>query len=314
MAKITEGQIEKIKELFYEGNGSRKIAAKINLSRYLIIKTLKLLNLKHPKKYVNAKRKKYTNNQICTKCKLDKDINDFGIDNRKTIKYKKYKPICKCCEKIKSHIKHENKLINAGKITRLRNINPITEKELNDVNSLFNNNENRSTISEKLNINEQRVSKIYKILGIKGKSGTTIRVSKEEKSKNRKQRWLNDVNFRLRKLISSTIGNALKSFKCNKNNRSITNFLPYSISELIFHIENLFEPWMNWQNHGKIDLKTWNDDDQSTWKWNIDHIIPQYHLPYTSMEDDNFKKCWALSNLRPLSAKQNIIDVIRKYK
>lgn len=26
------------------------------------------------------------------------------------------------------------------------------------------------------------------------------------------------------------------------------------------------------------------------------------------MEDENFKKCWALSNLRPLSAKQNVLD------
>ena len=42
--------------------------------------------------------------------------------------------------------------------------------------------------------------------------------------------------------------------------------------------------------------------------WHIDHIIPQSLLPYSSMEDDNFKKCWALSNLRPLSAKQNLLD------
>lgn len=29
------------------------------------------------------------------------------------------------------------------------------------------------------------------------------------------------------------------------------------------------------------------------------------------MEDEEFKKCWALSNLRPYSAKQNIIDGAR---
>jgi len=26
------------------------------------------------------------------------------------------------------------------------------------------------------------------------------------------------------------------------------------------------------------------------------------------MEDENFKKCWSLDNLRPLSAKINILD------
>jgi len=30
------------------------------------------------------------------------------------------------------------------------------------------------------------------------------------------------------------------------------------------------------------------------------------------MEDENFKKCWALENLRPLSAKQNIIEGNRR--
>ena len=25
-------------------------------------------------------------------------------------------------------------------------------------------------------------------------------------------------------------------------------------------------------------------------------------------KDDNFKKCWALENLRPLSSKQNLLD------
>jgi hypothetical protein len=32
------------------------------------------------------------------------------------------------------------------------------------------------------------------------------------------------------------------------------------------------------------------------------------------MEDDNFKKCWALNNLRPLSAKQNILDGTTKIR
>lgn len=37
-------------------------------------------------------------------------------------------------------------------------------------------------------------------------------------------------------------------------------------------------------------------------------------LPYTSMEDENFQKCWALSNLRPLSAKQNNSDGVRRIR
>jgi len=39
---------------------------------------------------------------------------------------------------------------------------------------------------------------------------------------------------------------------------------------------------------------------------------PQSDLLYISMSEDNFKKCWALSNLRPYSAKQNLLDSNRK--
>jgi 5-methylcytosine-specific restriction endonuclease McrA len=71
---------------------------------------------------------------------------------------------------------------------------------------------------------------------------------------------------------------------------------------------------MNWDNHGSYRKHTWNDDDSSTWSWQIDHIIPQSDLPYTSMAEENFHKSWALNNLRPLSAKQNLLDGARKIR
>lgn len=74
------------------------------------------------------------------------------------------------------------------------------------------------------------------------------------------------------------------------------------------HLEKQFELWMNWENYGIYRASVWNDENTDTWTWHIDHIIPQSLLPYTSMKDDNFKKCWALDNLRPLSAKRNILD------
>ena len=40
----------------------------------------------------------------------------------------------------------------------------------------------------------------------------------------------------------------------------------------------------------------------------LDHIIPRSDLLYTFMNEESFCKCWSLSNLRPLSAKQNIIE------
>lgn len=122
---------------------------------------------------------------------------------------------------------------------------------------------------------------------------------------NTKIRRKNDLLFRLKERVSCSIWLVLKG---KKEGKSIKKYLPYTIEELKQHLESLFEPWMTWDNWGKYDVAKWNDNDQSTWAWNIDHIIPHSKFIYTSMEDQSFRDCWALSNLRPYSAKQNIID------
>lgn len=71
---------------------------------------------------------------------------------------------------------------------------------------------------------------------------------------------------------------------------------------------------MTWGNHGKYIPAEWDDNDANTWKWQIDHIIPQSTFKYKSMKDEEFIKCWSLNNLRPLSAKQNCIDGALKIR
>lgn len=122
-----------------------------------------------------------------------------------------------------------------------------------------------------------------------------------------KNRRKNDPAFKLRTQLSTVIGSFIK-----KNHESIMKYLPYSIQELRVHLESQFEHWMTWENHKRYDPKTWDDNDSTTWMWHIDHIIPHSKFYYTSMKDQEFKNCWALSNLRPYSAKQNIIDGNRK--
>jgi len=67
--------------------------------------------------------------------------------------------------------------------------------------------------------------------------------------------------------------------------------LPYSIEEAKKHLENQFAVGMSWKNHGKL--------------WDIDHIIPQAALPFTTTRDPNFKKCWGLANLKPMLKSKN---------
>lgn len=117
-----------------------------------------------------------------------------------------------------------------------------------------------------------------------------------------------DFNYRLRCNISRTINKYLKLNFSSKNGNSILKFLPYTIQDLKIHLEKQFEYWMTWNNWGTYKKDIWDDEDQLTWTWQIDHIIPQSKLPYTNMEEENFKKNWALNNLRPLSSKQNLLE------
>ncbi len=123
-----------------------------------------------------------------------------------------------------------------------------------------------------------------------------------------KRRILRDPAFKIRKNLSNSIYCALIRNKSTKNNLSILKYLPYTIQELKQHLENKFESWMNWNNWGVYDPKTWNDQDSTTWTWQIDHIIPHSLFCYNSMEDQQFHECWALKNLRPYSAKNNCME------
>jgi len=114
-----------------------------------------------------------------------------------------------------------------------------------------------------------------------------------------KRRRETDASFHLRSCISHNIRqNIIK--KQGKKEGSIFKHLPYTLNELKTHLENLFEPWMDWNNYGGRA-----SNRERTW-W-VDHKIPQSLLPYDSLSHPNFTKCWALSNLQPMEKIQNIL-------
>jgi hypothetical protein len=124
----------------------------------------------------------------------------------------------------------------------------------------------------------------------------------------KKIKYKNNEQYKLRMDLSIAINKGLKRRGGSKDGYSCLGAIGYSIADLKTHLESLFEPWMNWNNHGVYNPKTWDDNDQSTWVWQIDHIISHAKFKYKTIKDDEFKRCWALSNLRPYSAKQNNID------
>ncbi|MCK9567704.1 hypothetical protein M0R72_01990 [Candidatus Pacearchaeota archaeon] len=124
-------------------------------------------------------------------------------------------------------------------------------------------------------------------------------------------RMTTDPAFRLRRSVRNAVYCAILRTGSKKNG-SILEHLPYSMDDLKAHLESMFEPWMNWDNWGVYNPAEWDDEDPSTWTWNIDHIIRQADLEYDSFTHQNFHKCWALNNLRPYSSKMNVIENNRR--
>lgn len=147
------------------------------------------------------------------------------------------------------------------------------------------------------------------------------KISKRANERNKIRREIDPI-YNCRVIVSSLIFKRLKANDSSKNGISCWSKLPYDPSTLKQHIEDQFSSpenldyngnvWMTWENWGKYNSKTWNENDSSTWVWNIDHIMPQTKLPYNNMDHPNFIKCWDLSNLRPYSAKKNIKDGNRR--
>lgn len=93
------------------------------------------------------------------------------------------------------------------------------------------------------------------------------------------------LKHRVRSLIRRTIS-------AGRGGRRMHQLLGYTIQELRAHIERQFVLGMNWDRFFAGDI-------------HIDHILPVSHFNPRAYDSPEFKECWALSNLRPMWAKDN---------
>ena len=97
-----------------------------------------------------------------------------------------------------------------------------------------------------------------------------------------------------------------KEIVCDRVRRSINHYLGkyriskggvtfallgYSPMDLVKRIESQFTDGMSWDNKGE---------------WHIDHIRPVVTFNFDSTDHPEFKECWALENLQPMWATDNL--------
>lgn len=81
--------------------------------------------------------------------------------------------------------------------------------------------------------------------------------------------------------------------RSGKNGKTTQQILGYSLEELRQHLERQFVDGMSWEAFKRGEI-------------HIDHIIPVCEFDVKEVGDAEFAACWALSNLRPMWAADNL--------
>lgn len=112
-----------------------------------------------------------------------------------------------------------------------------------------------------------------------------IAVRKKEKAASRRNRLNSSPSARIRNAMSARMWAALKG----RTDGALFSRLGYSVDDLVIHLEARFTTGMCWGNYGA---------------WHVDHIKPCVLFDLTDAAQ--FDECWALRNLQPLWAEDNV--------
>jgi hypothetical protein len=96
------------------------------------------------------------------------------------------------------------------------------------------------------------------------------------------------LKYRLAKRISGQLRRCLRGGKLGNKTAELVG---WSADELKSHLERQFVKGMTWENMSE---------------WHIDHIVPLSSFDIDGPESKNIKTAWALTNLRPIWARENM--------
>lgn len=110
-------------------------------------------------------------------------------------------------------------------------------------------------------------------------------INKERINQTHRDRYQNDVQFRLKRILRSRFQRVMKSTCCE----SSMQLLGCPLSYFKKWLEYQFDPQISWENYGSL--------------WDIDHVRPCSSFDLTKLDD--IEMCFHWSNMQPLRKKEN---------
>jgi len=239
-------------------------------------------------------------NKICSKCKQLKLITEFykhktnkdGLRGKckscmnkdseewrqQNLEYEKeYKK--KYYQQNLNHCKERNKKYRKANVNKIRKY----------AKAYYEANRNDETFKEKRRVHNKRWNQRNPDSNKKYRT-THCKYIRDYKHRYFRKKQQEDAQYRLNNAMSTAICHSLKG---NKVGRHWEDLINYTIYELRICMEKQWTAGMNWQNYGKDG-------------WVIDHKTPKSIFNFSKPEHIDFKKCWALDNLQPMWADENL--------
>jgi len=219
--------------------------------------------------------------KICTKCKLNKELDKF--------RYRKDKgrniSICKECE-----FEYNKKWFKKNPENRKKYNSSYyienSEKVKKQTKNYILNNEEKVKIARKKHYEKNQDK-------IKNKRKEYYKSNKEKvllcNSNYVKKRTKEDVIFKLICNVRGRMSAYINKNTIHKNN-STFNIVGTTPLELKEYLEKKFQDGMSWENYG-------------TYGWHIDHIVP---ISMAKTEEELYKLCH-YTNLQPLWREENLL-------
>ena len=249
--------------------------------------------------------------KICTKCKTEKLLGAFSPDNRRPSGKQSQCKICqaeyrrnyrkdnpeKCREQDRARYRRDfDKIRERARLYRERNHEKVLEGKRRYYRLHLDEDHERSRKYRKANPERWREVNRRWISANKDR----YLLAKKQWNENNKEKLLKSWrkyhkkrSSRASGKLNANIGSAIyHALKGEKAGRSWEILVGYTLNDLMKHLEKNFGQGMNWENMGK---------------WHLDHKVPKSAFNYKTPNDLDFKRCWALENLQPLWAKDNLI-------
>jgi predicted RNase H-like nuclease (RuvC/YqgF family) len=209
--------------------------------------------------------------KVCSKCNIEKNIENFGKSNKSSdgLMY-----CCRECNNLRSkQYRKENHQKTLETQRNWRRKNPDWVKNVNSINSKKNIKKNLERLKEWYKKNPDKKREYRENY-------------KPKKRLQKKLRMQNDAIFNLTNRLRSRLYKYLKTMNITKKNRTF-DIIGCTPDFLKKHLEEKFVIGMSWENRNE---------------WHIDHIIP---LSSAKTEKELYELCY-YTNLQPLWVQDNL--------